>query len=398
MNRTVYLDNAASTRPHSKVIEAMQPYFLEFFGNPSSFHSFSTAPRKGIEQARAEVSELINAKPDEIFFTSSGTEANNFAVKGVATALIKKGKHIITSSIEHYGVHHSCKMLERLGFEVTYLPVDEYGMVNPDEVNQALRDDTVLVSVMLANHEVGTIQPIREIAEITKEKKIAFHSDARMAVGHIPVDVEELGVDLLTISGQHFHGPKGSGALYIRKGVRIQPLIHGGVQEQGRRAGTEDVPAIVGLGKAAAIAKEKMGDEMKRVAVLRDKLEKGLSDQIDELKVNGHPEKRLPGLLNVCIKYVEGEGMIMMLIAKGIMAASGSACSSKALKASHVLTAMGVDHATAQGSLLFSLGSETTEEDVDYVLAEIPPIIQRLRMMSPMYVTTQVDRLKAEDF
>jgi cysteine desulfurase len=238
---------------------------------------------------------------------------------------------------------------------------------------------------MLANHEVGTIQPIHEISEITREKKITFHSDARMAVGHIPVDVEALGVDLLTLSGQHFYGPKGCGALYIRKGVRIQPLIHGGVQEQGRRAGTEDVPAIVGLGKAAVIAKEKVEGEMKRVAALRDKLERGLSNSVDELKINGHPEKRLPGFLNVCITYVEGEGLIMMLIAKGIMAASGSACSSKALKASHVLTAMGVDHATAQGSLLFSLGRETTEEDVNYILAELPPIIEKLRMMSPLY-------------
>jgi cysteine desulfurase len=258
-------------------------------------------------------------------------------------------------------------------------------MVDPDEVGRALRDDTILVSAMLANHEVGTIQPIQKIAMITREKKVTFHSDARLAVGHIPVDVEELGVDLLSLSGQHFYGPKGSGALYIRKGVRIQPLIHGGVQEQGRRAGTEDVPAIIGLGKAAAMAKDKIAEEMKRVTLLRDKLEKGLVDQIDELKVNGHPEKRLPGFLNVCVKYVEGEGMIMMLVAKGIMAASGSACSSKALKASHVLTAMGVDHATAQGSLLFSLGRETTEEDVDYVLTEMPPIMQRLRMMSPIY-------------
>ncbi len=385
MSRHVYLDHAASTRPYPEVIEAMQPYYLEHFGNPSSFHSFGTAPKKGIEEARAAVADLIHAKPDEIFFTASGTEANNFAVKGVAIALEKKGKHIITSSIEHYGIHHSCKMLERLGFEVTYLPVDEYGMVDPDEVGRALRDDTILVSVMLANHEVGTIQPIQKIAMITREKKVTFHSDARLAVGHIPVDVEELGVDLLSLSGQHFYGPKGSGALYIRKGVRIQPLIHGGVQEQGRRAGTEDVPAIIGLGKAAAMAKDKIAEEMKRVTSLRDKLEKGLVDQIDELKVNGHPEKRLPGFLNVCVKYVEGEGMIMMLVAKGIMAASGSACSSKALKASHVLTAMGVDHATAQGSLLFSLGRETTEEDVDYVLTEMPPIMQRLRMMSPIY-------------
>lgn len=385
MSRHVYLDHAASTRPYPEVIEAMQPYYLEHFGNPSSFHAFGTAPKKGIEEARSAVADLIHAKPEEIFFTSSGTEANNFAIKGVAIALEKKGKHIITSSIEHYSIHHSCKMLERLGFEVTYLPVDEYGMVDPDEVGRALRDDTILVSVMLANHEVGTIQPIQKIAMITREKKVTFHSDARLAVGHIPVDVDELGVDLLSLSGQHFYGPKGSGALYIRKGVRIQPLIHGGVQEQGRRAGTEDVPAIIGLGKAAAMAKDKIAEEMKRVISLRDKLEKGLVDQIDELMVNGHPEKRLPGFLNVCVKYVEGEGMIMMLVAKGIMAASGSACSSKALKASHVLTAMGVDHATAQGSLLFSLGRETSEEDVDYVLTEMPPIMQRLRMMSPIY-------------
>jgi cysteine desulfurase len=276
-------------------------------------------------------------------------------------------------------------MLERVGFETTYVPVDEFGRVDPKEVAKALREDTVLVSVMLANHEVGTIQPIREIAEITRERKIALHCDARMAVGHIPVDVEELGVDLLTISGQHFYGPKGSGALYVRKGVRIQPLIHGGVQEQGRRAGTENVPAIVGLGKAAAMAKEKVSDERNRLALLRNRLEEGLTGKIDAVKVNGHPEYRLPHLLNICVNYVEGEGMIIMLVAKGIMAASGSACSSKALKASHVLTAMGIDHAMAQGSILFSLGRETTEEDIDYVLSEMPPIIERLRMMSPIY-------------
>lgn len=385
MNRIVYLDHAAATRPYQEVIEALQPFFLEHFGNPSSFHVFGTVPKKAIEQARAEVADLINAKPEEILFTASGTEANNLAVKGVAIAMEKKGKHIITSAIEHYGVHHSCKMMERSGFEITYIPVDEYGMVDPDEVGRAIREDTILVSVMLANHEVGTIQPIRKIAEITREKKIPLHADARMAVGHIPVDVEALGLDLLTISGLHFYGPKGSGALFIRKGTRIQPLIHGGVQEQGRRAGTEDVPAIVGLGKASLMAKQRIPGEMKRIAALRDKLEKGLVGQIDELKVNGHPENRLPGFLNVCVKYVEGEGMVMMLVSKGIMAASGSACSSKALKASHVLTAMGVDHATAQGSLLFSLGRETTEEDIDYVIAEMPPIIKRLRMMSPIY-------------
>lgn len=385
MSRITYLDNAAATRPYPEVVEAMQPYFMEHFGNPSSFHSFGAAPKKGMEQARAEVADLIHARPEEILFTASGTESNNFAIKGVAAALEKKGKHIITSAIEHYGVHHSCKMLERQGFEVTYLPVDEDGRVDPAAVGKALREETILVSIMLANHEVGTIQPVREIAALTRERKVTFHTDGRMAVGHIPVDVEKLGVDLLSISGQHFYGPKGAGALYVRKGVRIQPLIQGGVQEQGRRAGTENVPAIVGMGKAAAIAKEKVPEEVKRLTELRNRLEKGLTGKISELKVNGDPERRLPGLLNICIKYVEGEGMIMMLVAKGIMAASGSACSSKALKASHVLTAMGVDHATAQGSLLFSLGRETTEADIDYVLAEMPPIIERLRMMSPIY-------------
>jgi cysteine desulfurase len=385
MGRTVYLDNAASTRPYPEVIEAMQPFFLEHYGNPSSFHSFGTLPKKGIEEARSLVADLTGARAEEIFFTASGTEANNFAVKGVAVALERKGKHIITSAIEHYGVHHSCKMMERFGYEITYLPVDANGRVDPEDVAKELRDDTILVSVMLANHEVGTIQPIQDIARITREKKVVLHSDARMAVGHIPVNVEDLGVDLLTISGQHMYGPKGSGALYIRKGVRIQPLIQGGVQEQGRRAGTENVPAIVGLGKAAAMAREKLSGEMARLGALRDKLESGLVDKVDEIKVNGHPKKRLPGLSNICINYVEGEGLIMMLVAKGIMAASGSACSSKALKASHVLTAMGVDHATAQGSLLFSLGRETTEEDIDYLLNEIPPIIERLRMMSPIY-------------
>ncbi len=384
-SRTVYLDHAAATRPYPEVIEAMKPYFLEHFGNPMSFHKYGGAPRAALEEARSAVADLIHAKAEEIFFTASGTESNNFAVKGVALALQKKGKHIITSAIEHYGVHHSCKMLERVGFETTYLPVDEFGRVDPEEVKKALRDDTILVSVMLANHEVGTIQPIREIAEITRERKVTLHTDARMAVGHIPVDVEELGVDLLTLSGQHFYAPKGAAALYIRKGVRIQPLIHCGVQEQGRRAGTENVPAIVGLGRAAAIIREKVAGEQKRLVVLRDRLEQGLTSMIDAVKVNGHPEHRLPHLSNICVNYMEGEGMIMMMVARGIMAASGSACSSKALKASHVLTAMGVDHAMAQGSILFSLGRETTEEEIDYVLAEMPPIVERLRMMSPIY-------------
>ncbi|MDX1763364.1 MAG: aminotransferase class V-fold PLP-dependent enzyme [bacterium] len=385
MSRTVYLDNAAATRPYKEVVEAMGPYFTEHFGNPMSFHKFGSTPKEAMEEARNAVAGLIGAKPEEIFFTASGTEANNFAIKGVAAALEKKGKHIVTSAIEHYGVHHSCKMLERLGFETTYVPVDENGMVDPDAVGRAIRDDTILVSVMLANHEVGTIQPISRIAEVVREKKITFHSDARMAVGHIPVDVEALGVDLLTISGQHFYGPKGSGALYIRKGVRIQPLIHGGVQEQGRRAGTENVPAIVGFGRAAVLAAANIAGEMERVRGLRDRLEQGLKARIDELKINGHRENRLPGFLNLCANYVEGEAMIMMMIAKGIMAASGSACSSKALKASHVLTALGVDHALAQGSILFSLGRETSAEDVDYVIQEFPPIVERLRMMSPIY-------------
>jgi cysteine desulfurase len=389
MSRTVYLDNAAATRPYPEVVEAMQPYFIEHFGNPMSFHSFGNAPKKAMEEARQAVAELVNTKPEEIFFTASGTEANNFAVKGAAFALEKKGKHIVTSAIEHYGVHHCCKMLERLGFETTYVPVDQYGMVDPGAVAKALRDDTILVSVMLANHEVGTIQPIRKIAEITRERKITFHSDARMAAGHIPIDMEALGVDMMTLSGQHFYGPKGSGALYIRKGVRIQPLIHGGVQEQGRRAGTENIPAIVGLGRASLLAKEKIPEEMERLSGLRNRLEKGLVDKIDELKINGHPESRLPGFLNLCVNYVEGEAMIMMMIAKGIMAASGSACSSKALKASHVLTAMGVDHAMAQGSILFSLGRETTADDIDYVIAELPPVVERLRMMSPIYQKNQ---------
>jgi cysteine desulfurase len=276
-------------------------------------------------------------------------------------------------------------MLERFGFETSRVSVDAHGRIDPGEVRRALRDDTILVSVMLANHEIGTIQPIRAIAEITRERKIPLHSDARLSVGHISVDVEALGVDLLSISGQHFYGPKGAGALYIRKGVRIQPLIHDGMQEQGRRAGTENIPAIVGLDKAASIARNRIPEERRHLAALRTRLEEGLPAKIDEIVINGHPEERLPGLLNICVKYIEGEGMIMMLVVKSIMAASGSACSSKALKASHVLTAVGVDHATAQGSIVFSLGRETTNEDVDYVLAEMPPIIERLRMMSPIY-------------
>ena len=385
MKRTVYLDNAACTRPDPAVVEAMQPYFLEHYGNPSSFHAMGSAPKRAMEEARGRVAELIHGRPEEVYFTSSGTEANNFAVKGVALAMERKGRHIVTSAIEHYGVHHSCKMLERLGFEVTMVPVDRHGRVDPGAVAEALRDDTVLVSIMLANHEVGTLQPLAEIARATRERGIPLHTDARMAVGHVPVDVEALGVDLLTVSGCHFHGPKGAAALWVRKGVRIQPLIHGGVQEQGRRAGTENVPAIVGLGRAAALARERIPEDAERIRGLRDRLEAGLRERIPDLVINGHPTERLPHFLNLCVKYVEGEGMIMMLVAKGIMAASGSACSSRALKASHVLTAMGVDHATAQGSLLFSLSRETTPEEIDYVLDEMPPVVERLRMMSPIY-------------
>ncbi|WP_027339715.1 cysteine desulfurase NifS [Halonatronum saccharophilum] len=383
----VYMDNGATTPVDPKVIEAMQPYFSEVYGNPSSFHSFGREGRNAITEARDKVVELIGADyTKELIFTSGGTEADNYAIKGVASALEAKGKHIITSAVEHHAVLHTCKYLEkRRGFEVTYLPVDEDGLVNPEDVKDAIREDTILITIMMANNEVGTIQPIAQIGEIAKEAGVTFHTDAVQAVGTIPVDVNELNVDLLSLSGHKFNGPKGVGALYIRKGTRINKFMHGGAQERNRRATTENVPAIVGLGKAAEIAMEGLEQKQEKLVSLRDKLISGIEERIDHIKLNGHREKRLPGNVNVSIKYIEGESILMKLDLAGIAASSGSACTSGSLDPSHVLLSMGLTHEVAHGSLRLTLGKYNTKAEVDRVLEVLPKVVADLRSMSPIY-------------
>ncbi len=384
--RKVYFDHAATTPVHPKVVEAMLPYLQEQFGNPLSLHSFGEGPRDAVEEARAKVADLIGARPDEIYFTASGSEANNMAVKGIALMNRQKGQHMVVSAIEHQSVLNATQTLEKLGFEVTQVPVDQYGLVDPDEVVAAIRDDTTLVSVMHANNEIGTIEPVAEIARAVKGKRkaITFHTDAVATVGTLPVDVQELGVDLLSLAGSQFYGPKGAGALFIRKGARLMPLIDGGIQERGRRAGTENVPAIVGLGVAAELAKESLAERAERLVPLRDRLMERLTS-MNRVYLTGHPTIRLPGHVSVVVEFIEGESMLLMLNMQGIAATSGSTCTSRALKASHVLTAIGVETALAQGSLVFTLGESNTIEDVDYVSEVLPPIIERLRQMSPLY-------------
>lgn len=383
--KKIYLDNNATTPIHPEVKSAILPFLDEKFGNPSSIHWAGRDVRKAVEDAREKVAELINADPKEIIFTGSGTEANNTAIKGIAFQHWDKKGHIITSSVEHPSVLNTCKYLEKKGFEVTYLPVDEYGMIDPDDLRKAIRKDTILVSIMLANNEIGNIYPIQELAKIAKENNIPFHCDAVQAAGKIEVDVKKLGVDMLTISAHKIYAPKGVGALYIRKGLRIDPLITGGHQERNLRSGTENVIGIVGFGKACEIAKREMNEVAERVKRLRDKLERGILERIPDVKVNGHPEKRLPTTLNVSFLYVEGESILLYLDMEGIAASSGSACTSGTLDPSHVLLAMGIPHEVAHGSVRFSLGRETTEEDIDRVLEVLPPIIERLRSFSPLY-------------
>ncbi|HHY60133.1 MAG TPA: cysteine desulfurase NifS [Clostridia bacterium] len=382
--RRVYLDHSATTPLRPEVVEAMQVALTEQFGNPSSIHSFGRAAKKLIEEAREQVALLIGAKPEEIVFTSGGTEADNMAVIGTALANQKKGKHIITSSIEHHALLDSCHWLEKNGFEVTYLPVDRDGLVRVEDVLAAIRDDTILISIMHVNNEVGTIQPIEEIGKIAKERGIIFHSDAVQSVGKIPVDVNDLQVDLLTLSAHKIYGPKGIGALYIRKGTKIQPIHFGGGQERKRRPGTENVPGIVGFGKACELARRDLPEEQK-LAVLRDKLIDGLLERIPDCQLNGHRTKRVPTNVNVSIRYVEGESMLLSLDLVGIAASSGSACTSGSLDPSHVLLAMGICHEIAHGSLRMTLGRDNTEEDIDYVLEHLPKIVERLRKMSPLY-------------
>lgn len=385
--RSVYFDHAAGTPVHPRVVEAMLPYLREVFGNPSSTHSFGQAAHQAVDRARGQVAELIGASSEEIYFTASGSESNNFALKGMALAAqqLGRGKHLIVSQIEHHSVLHSAQFLERQGYEVTYLPVDRYGLVDPDDVAAAMRDDTFLVSIMHANNEIGTIEPMAEIGRITRQRDVVFHSDAVQTVGVVPVDVEELGVDLLSLAGNMFYGPKGVAALYIRSGVRIMPFIDGGIQERGRRAGTENVPGIVGLGVAAELARQEIDERRRRIVPLRDRLIQGLLGSIERIYLNGHPTERLPGNAHFSLEYVEGEAVIVALDMQGVAAASGSACTSLALKSSHVLEAIGLSQELAQGSLLFTLGKDNTEEEVDYVLEVLPPIVARLRQISPLY-------------
>jgi cysteine desulfurase len=383
--RKVYLDNAATTPLLPEVREAMLPFLGEDFGNPSCLHSWGDAAREAMEHARDQVAQLIGADAEEIVFTGSGTESNNFAIKGLALAQQNKGKHVVVSAIEHFSVLHSARTLEKWGFELTLVPVDKYGVVNPDDVRNNLRKDTVLVSIMHANGEVGTIESVKEIAKVTKERGVVFHTDAVATTGTMPADVKELGVDALSLAGNQFYGPKGVGALWVRKGVRIIPFLDGGVQEGGRRAGTENVPAIVGLGKAAELARTNMASRIKHLTRLRNRLLTGLPSKIQHTVVTGHPQNRLPGHASFCVEFIEGEAMLMLLNSQGVAVTSGSACTSRALKASHVLIAMGLPHALAQGSLLFSFGLDNTSEDVDYVLAVLAPIVDRLRQMSPLY-------------
>ena len=363
----------------------MMPFLSETFGNPSSLHDWGDAAREAVDAARAQVAQLIGAKAEEIIFTGSGTESNNFAVKGLALAQQNKGKHIVISEIEHFSVLHSARTLEKWGFELSLVPVDKYGVVDPEDVRKKLRKDTVLVSIMHANGEVGTIEPIQEITKITRENNIVFHTDAVTTAGTIPVNVKGMGVDALSLAGNQFYGPKGVGALWVRKGVRIMPLLDGGVQEGGRRAGTENVPAIIGLGKAAELATTNMTARAKQLIPLRDRLLNELPGRISHIVITGHPQNRLPENTSICVEFIEGESMLMLLNSKGVAVSSGSACTSRALKASHVLIAMGISHELAQGSLLFSFGLDNTPEDIDYVLEVLPPIVDRLRQMSPLY-------------
>lgn len=380
------MDYSATTYTKPEVLQEMIPYFTENFGNPSSLYSMSDVPREAINTARQRVSKAINADKNEIFFTAGGSESDNWILKGIAFANKNKGNHIITTKIEHHAILHACKFLEKNGFEVTYLPVDEYGFINLEDLKKAIKDTTILVSVMFANNEVGTIQPIKEIGEICKEKKIYFHTDAVQAVGHVNIDVKDMNIDALSMAGHKFYGPKGIGAMYLRKGIKIENLIHGGAQERGKRASTENVPGIVGIGKAIELATSEMKTESKRLSQLRDKLIKGLVEEIPYAKVNGPSgDKRLPGNVNLSFIGIEGETLLLDLNDAGIFVSTGSACASASLDPSHVLLALGLPHEVAHGSLRLTLGAGTTEEDVDYALQVIPKVVARRRAMSPLW-------------
>jgi len=381
----INLDYTAAAPLPSVVLDAMLPYFSEHYGNPSSGHNLGEKPKQAVEEAREKVARLIGASDREIIFTASASEANNLAVRGLAAAAGKKGNHIISSGVEHFSILNQLKTLEKDGFAVTLLPVDKYGRVNPDELAEAINEQTILITIQTANPEIGTIQPIKELAAVSANKGVPFHTDAAAAAGWLPLNVDELGVSMLTISGDQFYGPKGSGALFVGKGTRLRPLIEGGTQEKGLRAGTENVPAIVGLGEAAGLAYNNMNEYAPRVAALRDKLKESLFGSIPHLYLNGHPENRIPRNLNVSVAYVEGEALLMRLNAAGILVASGSSCTSQVLKSSHVLKAIGVPAELAQGSLQFALGKENSTDDIPYVTEKLAQVAELLRSMSPLY-------------
>ena len=385
MSKCIYMDNAATTQVYPEVFDAMKPYFTEFYGNPSSIYSFAGNSKKAVEDARKTVADFLGARTEEIYFTGGGSESDNWALKATADAYANKGKHIITSKIEHNAILHTCEYLEKKGFEVTYLDVDENGFVNPADVEKAIRPDTILVSIMTANNEIGTIEPIAEIGKIAKDHGVLFHTDAVQAFGHIPMNVDEMNIDMLSASGHKINGPKGIGIMYIRKGVKIGSFVHGGAQERQRRAGTHNVPGIVGIGKAVELARDNMKERMEYETKLRDHLISRVMEEIPYAKLNGDKVKRLPNNVNVCFRFIEGESMLILLDQNGVCGSSGSACTSGSLDPSHVLLAIGLPHEIAHGSLRLTLSEKNTMEEVDFTVDKLKGIIERLRSMSPLY-------------
>lgn len=381
----IYLDNAATTKVSEKVFETMKPYFCEQYANPSAIYTFAGKSMKAVDEARKNVADLIGAQANEVYFTAGGSESDNWAIKAAVELNQTKGRHIITSAIEHHAVLHTCQYLEKQGYEVTYVSVDEYGMIKLDELEAAIRPDTILITVMAANNEIGTIQPLKEIGTLAKKNGILFHTDAVQAYGHIPLNVEELHIDMLSASGHKFHGPKGIGFLYIRKGVRIGPFVHGGAQERSRRAGTHNTPGIVGMGAAAKLAADRLEECMEKEEALRDYLIRRVLTEIPYSRLNGHKTERLPNNANFCFRFIEGESLLILLDQQGICASSGSACTSGSLDPSHVLLAIGLPHEIAHGSLRLTLSEETTKEDIDFTVDAIKKIVERLRSMSPLY-------------
>lgn len=383
--KQVYLDNAATTMVHKEVVETMNNYYSNLYGNPSSIYDFGQTAKKAITTARESIATVINANPDEVYFTGGGSESDNWAIKGVMSANRKKGNHLITTKMEHHAVLHTCEYLAKNGYEVTYLDVDSDGLISLKELEAAIKDNTVLISIMFANNEIGTIQSVKEIGDLSKRHGVLFHTDAVQAFGHVPIDVKEMNIDLLSASAHKIHGPKGVGMLYIRKGIKIDNLIHGGAQENKKRAGTENVPGICGFARAAEIAMESMLEKMTFISGLRDRLIKEIPEKIENVKLNGHPTQRLPGNVNFSFEFIEGESLLLYLDMEGIAASSGSACTSGALDPSHVLMAIGLPHEIAHGSLRLSLSEFNTEEDVTYTIDKLIGVVNRLRQMSPLY-------------